>query len=85
MTNIRPSSELRNNYNEISKLCKESNNPVYITVNGKGDLAVMDIKKYDELIARLDTLTGILKGMKDTQEGKIYTEEEVRARFNKKG
>ena len=47
MINIRPSSDLRNNYSEISRLCKESGEPVYTTVNGKGDLAVMDLQKYD--------------------------------------
>ena len=37
MQNIRPSAELRNKYNEISNLCKETREPVYITVNGHGD------------------------------------------------
>ena len=40
MPNIRPSSDIRNNYPEISRLCKETGRPVYITVNGKGDTAI---------------------------------------------
>ena len=28
---IRPSSDLRNNYNEISTICHQTNRPVYIT------------------------------------------------------
>ena len=40
---IRPSSDLRNNYNEISTICHQTKSPVYITKNGAGDLAVMSI------------------------------------------
>ena len=40
---IRPSSDLRNNYNEISTICHQTKKPVYITKNGAGDLAVMSI------------------------------------------
>ena len=43
---IRPSSDLRNNYNEISTICHQTNSPVYITKNGAGDLAVMSIELY---------------------------------------
>jgi len=41
--NIRPSAAIRKNYNEISTLCRESGEPVYLTKNGVGDLVVMDI------------------------------------------
>ena len=46
---IRPSSDLRNNYNEISTICHQTNRPVYITKNGAGDLAVMSIELYELL------------------------------------
>lgn len=42
---IRPSSDLRNNYNEISTICHQANRPVYITKNGAGDLAVMNFRE----------------------------------------
>ena len=45
---IKASAAIRNNYNEISKLCKESGKPVYLTKNGEGDLVVMDIKAFDK-------------------------------------
>ena len=34
---IRPSSDLRNHYQEISRQCREKNEAVIITVNGRGD------------------------------------------------
>ena len=42
MPEIRPSSDLRNNYNEISAFCHDNGEPVYITKNGKGDLSGTD-------------------------------------------
>jgi len=44
---IKASATIRNNYNEISKLCKESGEPVYLTKNGEGDLVVMDIVAFE--------------------------------------
>ncbi|MEG1141414.1 MAG: hypothetical protein RSE41_03015 [Clostridia bacterium] len=40
MTIIKPCTELRNNYNEISKICHETNEPVFITKNGHNDLVI---------------------------------------------
>jgi len=45
--NIKASAAIRSNYNEISKLCKESGEPVYLTKNGEGDLVVMDIAAFE--------------------------------------
>jgi len=44
---IKASATIRNNYNEISNLCKESGEPVYLTKNGEGDLVVMDIIAFE--------------------------------------
>jgi len=45
-TIIKPSATIRQNYNEISKLCRETGEPVFLTKNGEGDLVVMDIATY---------------------------------------
>jgi PHD/YefM family antitoxin component YafN of YafNO toxin-antitoxin module len=44
---IKASASIRSNYNSISKLCKESGEPVYLTKNGEGDLVVMDIMAFE--------------------------------------
>lgn len=54
MPAIRPSSDLRNGYNEISEFCHKYNEPVYITKNGTGDLAVMSIETYERLVGRFE-------------------------------
>ena len=43
MPKIISSSALRNGYNEVSDWCREHQEPVFVTKNGAGDLAVMDI------------------------------------------
>lgn len=51
---IRPSSDLRNSYNEISSICHKTNKPIYITKNGAGDLAVMSIELYESLTEKYE-------------------------------
>lgn len=51
---IKPSTILRNEYNEISTLCKEKMEPVFLTKNGEGDLVVMSIEAYNYREEMLD-------------------------------
>ena len=74
---IRPSSDLRNKYNEISTICHESNCPVYITKNGAGDLAVMSIELYEHLVERFELYAKIEKGLKSVEKGEEYSIDEV--------
>ena len=60
MPKITSSAELRNGYNEISTFCHQYGEPVFITKNGKGDLAVMSIEAYEELCGRFE-LYGLIK------------------------
>jgi PHD/YefM family antitoxin component YafN of YafNO toxin-antitoxin module len=46
LLNIRPSANIRQNYNKIANLCRESGEPIYLTKNGEGDLVVMDIETF---------------------------------------
>ena len=49
-----PSAAIRQNYSEISALCKETGEPVFLTKNGEGDLVVMDIAAYDQREKQLE-------------------------------
>lgn len=53
-TLIKPSASIRQNYSEISNLCKETGEPVFLTKNGEGDLVVMDIAAYDQREKQLE-------------------------------
>ncbi len=77
MPKIKSSADLRNNYNEISKFCHSYNEPVFITKNGKGDLAVMSIDYYDELIARHELYSELQKGLDSIKAGRTIPAEEA--------
>ncbi len=70
MPNIRSSTDLPNNYNEISKFCHESREPVFITKNGQGDLAVMSIETYETLHGKLDLYRLLDAGRAAVHEGR---------------
>ena len=69
MPNIRSSADLRNNYNDISEFCHPYSEPVFITKNGKGDLAVMSIETYEQLAGRFELYGLIREGMVDVRAG----------------
>jgi prevent-host-death family protein len=45
---IRPVSDLRNNFSEISRQVHETGEPVYLTRNGRGDMVVMSMEAYEK-------------------------------------
>ncbi|MCT4543780.1 MAG: type II toxin-antitoxin system Phd/YefM family antitoxin [Vallitalea sp.] len=49
MPEIRPVSDLRNKFTDISKIVHETLEPVYLTKNGYGDMVVMSIEAYEKL------------------------------------
>ena len=71
MPTIKSSADLRNNYNEISNFCHTYPEPVFITKNGKGDLAVMSIEAYEQLTSRFELYSQIKTGLDDISEGNI--------------
>jgi len=68
---IRPSSDLRNHYNEISKECHENRTPVIITVNGRGDTAVMGLQDYYQMKAELELLRTLAEAEEDVANGRV--------------
>ncbi|MFZ5640616.1 type II toxin-antitoxin system Phd/YefM family antitoxin [Desulfurispora thermophila] len=47
MPHIRPVSDLRNNFADISRIVHETQEPVFLTKNGYGDMVVMSIETYE--------------------------------------
>ncbi len=66
---IKSSADLRNSYNEISTLCHEYAEPVFITKNGKGDLAVMSIEAYERLAGQFELYSKLQEGLNDAERG----------------
>ena len=49
MNMIRPVSDLRNNFAEISRIVKETNQPVFLTKNGYGNMVVLSMEAFENL------------------------------------
>lgn len=71
MPKIKPSSELRNNYNEISEFCHKYNEPVYITKNGHGDLAVMSVEVYERLVGKYELYKLLDEGIESKRKNNV--------------
>ncbi len=71
MENIRPSAELRNKYNEISNLCKETREPVYITVNGHGDTVILTLEKFNQMQAELELFKMLSESEDDVRINRV--------------
>ena len=54
MALIRPCADLRNKYNEISKICHETKEPIYITKNGSSDLVILSNEVYESILETED-------------------------------
>ena len=75
LPNIKPVSDLRN-YNDVLRdvMAKE---PVFLTKNGRGRYALMDMQDYERLQATITLLSELAKGEKSGQEQGWLTIDEV--------
>ena len=83
MATIRPSSDLRNKYNDISNFCHTYNEPVFITKNGSGDLVVLSNTEYERLCGKHELYRLLEEGFTDMKKGKARSAEEVFASIEK--
>ena len=68
---IRPSADLRNHYNDISKQCKNNKEAVIITVNGRGDTVSLSYEQYKNMKARIELLEVLAEAEDDVKNGRI--------------
>ena len=71
MEAIRPSSDLRNHYSEISRQCHEERIPVIITVNGRGDTAVLGLQDYYQMKSELELLRALSEAENDVVNERV--------------
>ena len=68
---IRPSADLRNHYNEISKQCREKKEAVIITVNGRGDTVSLSYEEYKKMKSGIELLEILAEAEDDVKNGRI--------------
>ena len=70
---IRPSADLRNHYSEISRQCRENNEAVIITVNGRGDTVSLSYEEYKRMKSRIELLEILSAAEDDVNRLKILS------------
>jgi len=66
---IKPISDLRNRANEISALAHDSDEPIFITKNGKGDLVVMSLAQYGKMKFKLNLFSKLAAAQVERAKG----------------
>ncbi len=82
MPNIKPISDLRN-YSEVLHDVSVGA-PVFLTKNGRGRYAIVDILDYEQTLATLKLMDDLAKGKKSGEEKGWLSSTDVRARFQAK-
>ncbi len=83
MPQIIPIKDLKNTA-EISELCNASEEPIYITKNGYGDMVIMSMNTYEKLMKKLEFYRELELSEKDIKEGKVYDAEESLVELRRK-
>jgi prevent-host-death family protein len=82
---IKPISDLRNKANEISKLAHTSQEPIFITKNGEGNMVVMSMAHYAQMLMKIELLTKLGAARSQLASGqKDRTLRQVMSRVRKK-
>ena len=68
MNMIRPVSDLRNNFADISKTVHETAQPVFLTKNGYGDMVVMSMEAYEKMQFESDVYFKLTEAEREAAE-----------------
>lgn len=78
MNTIRPVSDLRNNFADISKIVHQSQQPVFLTKNGYGDTVVMSMETFEDMKFESDIYSKLQEAEKQASlTGKRFSSKDV--------
>lgn len=85
MPRIIPIRDLRDT-TKLSEMCNASNEPIFVTKNGYGDMVIMSMQTYEEQLARLNMYTKIMEGKSQADNGQLLdgpsTMEKLRKKYD---
>ncbi len=70
MPQIIPIRDLKKT-NELSRMCKNATEPIYITKNGYGDMVIMSIEMYEKKLYMLDAYAKLDEAEEQVRKGKV--------------
>ena len=80
---IRPVSDLRNNFADISKTVHETQRPVFLTKNGFGDMVVLSMEAYENLQLESEIYFKLAEAERPESENKHYSLNEAKERVKR--
>ena len=83
MPQIRPITDLRNT-TEISELCHNTTEPIFITKDGYGDMVVMSNETYEKILIMSEIYKKLLIGQQQIENGNVVDGDMVFAKMRKK-
>lgn len=83
MPHIIPIRDLRDT-TKISEICNATNEPIFVTKNGYGDMVVMSMTAYEQRLAQIDMYNKIMEGKRQADNGQLLDGEEVMKRLKEK-
>ena len=83
MPTIKPIKELKNT-SEISDLCHKTDEPVYVTKNGYGDMVIMSMETFENVSERLKMYQSLVTSEQQIKEGSVKDARESLAAVREK-
>lgn len=69
---------------KISEMCHSTEEPIFVTKNGYGDMVVMSMETYEKQLARVDMYTKIAEGKAQADRGELLDGKEELAKLRNK-
>ena len=83
MPTIIPIRDMRDT-SKISEMCHATDEPIFVTKNGYGDMVIMSIAAYENHIARMKIYDKIMQGAQQGEEGKLIDGDSAMASLRSK-
>lgn len=69
---------------KISEMCHSTEEPIFVTKNGYGDMVVMSMETYEKQLARVDMHAKIAEGKAQADNGELLDGKEELAKLRSK-
>lgn len=70
MPQIIPIRDLRDT-TKVSEMCNATNEPIYVTKNGYGDMVIMSMAAYESKLAQIETYNRIMESDAQAERGEL--------------